>query len=211
MKHSRNVQAMKTWKNAGAAVAAMAMAFTASSASAITYLASRAVGDAFIELSITTDDTLGVLSDQNILDWTLTLTQDDESFTLYGPGDQDNVNSSHQIIGQALTATRRQLFFDFSALTESFFTLQSPSIPSSEHLWYVFAPGSGAGEEGVIATIFADDFTSTQRIGPRAIAAIDGVVPGIPEPATWALMITGFGLAGGMLRMRRRLESSSQA
>ena len=30
-----------------------------------------------------------------------------------------------------------------------------------------------------------------------------GVAP-IPEPATWALMILGFGAAGGMLRYQRR-------
>jgi hypothetical protein len=29
------------------------------------------------------------------------------------------------------------------------------------------------------------------------------VNPGVPEPASWALMITGFGMAGGMLRRRR--------
>ena len=26
--------------------------------------------------------------------------------------------------------------------------------------------------------------------------------PGVPEPGTWAMMIVGFGLAGGMLRNR---------
>ncbi|WP_337188394.1 PEPxxWA-CTERM sorting domain-containing protein [Phenylobacterium sp.] len=32
-----------------------------------------------------------------------------------------------------------------------------------------------------------------------------GVVAGVPEPATWALMIVGFGAAGAMLRRRGRL------
>ena len=31
------------------------------------------------------------------------------------------------------------------------------------------------------------------------------VAPGIPEPSTWAVMITGFGLAGAALRRRRRV------
>jgi hypothetical protein len=35
-------------------------------------------------------------------------------------------------------------------------------------------------------------------------AAVDGV----PEPATWALMLAGFGLSGGVLRRRRSLASA---
>lgn len=34
-------------------------------------------------------------------------------------------------------------------------------------------------------------------------------VPGVPEPATWALMIGGFGLAGASLRSRRRAPSAA--
>ena len=40
----------------------------------------------------------------------------------------------------------------------------------------------------------------------------DGLVPptpGVPEPASWALMIAGFGLAGSMLRRRRTLVSAA--
>lgn len=32
-----------------------------------------------------------------------------------------------------------------------------------------------------------------------------GAVPGVPEPATWAVMIAGFGLAGAAMRRRRAL------
>ena len=53
-----------------AAVCAVALG-AVSAAKATTYAASRAVGDGFVDLSITTDDTLGVLSTGNILDLSL--------------------------------------------------------------------------------------------------------------------------------------------
>ena len=46
------------------------------------------------------------------------------------------------------------------------------------------------------------------RGGASGLAAITfGAAPpagAVPEPATWAMMIGGFGLAGGALRARRR-------
>ena len=39
-------------------------------------------------------------------------------------------------------------------------------------------------------------FTATKRIG------------GIPEPATWGLMIAGFGIVGGSLRRKRAFAAS---
>jgi hypothetical protein len=35
-----------------------------------------------------------------------------------------------------------------------------------------------------------------------------GGMPVIPEPATWAMMIAGFGLVGGMMRRQRRLAAA---
>lgn len=40
--------------------------------------------------------------------------------------------------------------------------------------------------------------------GSARLVSIDGVlVPGVPEPASWAMMIAGFGLTGAALRHRR--------
>lgn len=47
---------------------------------------------------------------------------------------------------------------------------------------------------GVYGNLAADTYTVTYD--PRSVAAI-------PEPATWALMIAGFGMAGGALRRHR--------
>jgi hypothetical protein len=40
------------------------------------------------------------------------------------------------------------------------------------------------------------------------VGALPGAGPGVPEPATWAMMIVGMGLAGTALRRRRTLLAS---
>lgn len=43
------------------------------------------------------------------------------------------------------------------------------------------------------------------NFNPTSVSVVPLAAPGgVPEPATWALMILGFGLAGGMLRARPR-------
>jgi hypothetical protein len=41
-----------------------------------------------------------------------------------------------------------------------------------------------------------------------AVSEIQGFVAEVPEPATWAMMITGFAFAGAMLRRRRTLAAA---
>jgi hypothetical protein len=40
--------------------------------------------------------------------------------------------------------------------------------------------------------------------GLPPIAALDGVSLTVPEPATWAMMLVGFGGIGAMIRRRRQ-------
>jgi hypothetical protein len=51
-----------------------------------------------------------------------------------------------------------------------------------------------------------DKIQQFQRRAHRGWASIgDSAGSAVPEPASWALMISGFGLAGAVLRRRRAL------
>jgi len=54
---------------------------------------------------------------------------------------------------------------------------------------------SGGSKDGTTV-----DATFDWKNDPNGVAGLAG---GVPEPASWALMIGGFGMAGGMLRRRR--------
>ena len=65
----------------------------------------------------------------------------------------------------------------------------------------VSASGSGFAAPTVISA------NSGGRFGPNFTYAVAGV----PEPATWAMMMIGFGAIGGSIRYRRRLAKVSFA
>ena len=57
---------------------------------------------------------------------------------------------------------------------------------------------------------FTNDFTITDLVAPANLqfstfyySLVSGSVAAVPEPATWAMMIAGFGLAGAAMRRRR--------
>ncbi|WP_068875411.1 MULTISPECIES: PEPxxWA-CTERM sorting domain-containing protein [unclassified Phenylobacterium] len=85
--------------------------------------------------------------------------------------------------------------------------------------FYVGSIGNVVGpvSEDLFAAIMADlefvmvmgDWSSgvdTVRLDNVAMRAAD--VTAVPEPATWALLIGGFGMAGTALRARRRLQAA---
>lgn len=186
-----------------ATVALLALAATTASA-ATTYIANRAVGGGFVNLSITTDDTLGVLNTDNILDWDITVTNGLDVFNLQGPGGTNN--SGRRVLGSAFTATASDLFFDFSSGSRQGFAVQTPGVGSGLQAWCVGTRRTcddGGAEELIVADTLAT-IAATPRVGNLVIASVSGPV-GVPEPTTWALLICGFGMAGVALRARRQV------
>jgi hypothetical protein len=171
-----------------------ALALTAVSADAITYVANRAVGTGSVDLSISTDGTLGALDVGNITDWSITVSEGGDSFTL-------NPGNSGQLINGGVFASATDLVFDFSG--SNFWLIQTPGTGSGQPFWCVQGNGcfdfAGPGE-GVLASF--DDFTFTRSDYQGQVVIASAGAGGIPEPATWALMIAGFGLVGAAVRRR---------
>lgn len=77
-------------------------------------------------------------------------------------------------------------------------TLTDPNVAfGGDHSWlsYVLAPGD--------YTITGIVSTSPYSAGNGFIRVIDQVDGAVPEPATWAMMIAGFGLVGTVARRRK--------
>ena len=184
--------------------AACALLFAASSASAITYVANRVIvqgaGQAFLNLSITTDNTLGVLSAANIVGWSVQATASgNHILQLEGPGGANN--SSWYVQGTHLTATTTDLYFDFTQPNSSIHSAILYGTASGQ-LYCLMNAGCLANYTGE-GLRFSNNTSITRPVsGNQIIASAAGGA--VPEPGAWALMLAGFGLAGSALRARRR-------
>lgn len=175
-------------------ILALAASLVALSAQATTYVSSHAVGTGTVQLSITTDDTIGVLDEDNILDWTISMTNLGTTFTLFGPASGDN--STVRIDGNAFKATAANLTFDFNA-TNALVLFQSTGLGRELYCLQgkaCFDNGGGAEFVSPVA-----GFTGSARLARSG----EQFVASVPEPASWALMLLGFGGLGAMLRTRR--------
>ena len=65
-------------------------------------------------------------------------------------------------------------------------------------------------DSGTIAAFTTNEFRFTGLNGDQyyAMSEFQAFTANVPEPASWAMMVVGFGLAGGALRSRRKVSAS---
>ena len=65
-----------------------------------------------------------------------------------------------------------------------------------------FGVGNGSGA-GISFNALADNLALTTTAGTRSVNFASSATSAVPEPATWAMMLMGFGMVGAGLRSRR--------
>jgi hypothetical protein len=160
--------------------------------------------------TLTTNGTIGSLSQNNIVSWNLQLND------LTNPANSMDLTTANSLIsvdiGNVLSATATNLYFNFSGTGILAFQADNPGAYSGYHYWclsndetYYCYNGESIAPGNVYAGAPGDDLVvATGSTEPVGMQPLNGVPPprGAPEPATLSLL--GFGLAAAGFMRRRK-------
>lgn len=173
------------------------------------YDVSRTIGAGSVTGFITTDGTLGVLSDPNIVDFSLTIAAPNFA---RGPVTLSFPSNPFQISGTAFTATLDALSFDFSANDLS--SVVFAETGSSGAFWCLSVVdlcsvlSAGGTSEETIADYPVGNLQSVLGLVGTQIIATRRVQ--VPEPTTLTLLAAG-ALALALVRRRRIGQARERA
>lgn len=188
------------------AASALTLFGVGQSQAAFVYTATRSIGTGSANISITTDQTIGVLTAANVIDWTIAMTDGPDSFTLRGPLSA-GTNSQVLVVGTAFTATANDLMFNFNAGGTQTAGFQSPFIGSGKYLYAAQTNDAfdNAGPAEAIDPRPNFSFTKSVRSGNFVIASVANAPANpVPAPAGLLLGLTGLPIFGVVARLRRR-------
>jgi hypothetical protein len=145
------------------------------------------------------------------------------SISVVGTGFSSFIVTSTPLVANFDTAAggvqTNAVYGDDPTITDLVFTYNGPDFHTSGGP-FTDIQIMGLTAESTFGGIAVDGFSSraikNTGVGTTGTVAFNNgavevpVTPGIPEPASWALLILGFGGIGGMVRMRRG-KASAQA
>jgi hypothetical protein len=179
------------------------------SATQITYTVDQTIGTGSVKGTITTDGHIGTLTGSNFLSWNLVLSVPGETYTLdqtnsdvlsyqsgyYGPPNSD------------VTATAKNIFFDFDGSDGGYLGFQQGDY-TGYHYWCNATVSQGfdcfAGGQTVVPNNVFDSYQYQSLSGNTIIAT--AAVSAVPEPATWGMILAGFGALGSTLRRKQNVS-----
>ena len=175
-------------------IAASVMAGSATSAATIVYNVDQTIGLGTVTGTISTNGDLGVLDLSDITAFSLTVS---------GPGASVLLDQGNSIIagsGTNFSATATSLSFNYGGAA-GYLLFQLGQFGTGMK-YYCNASVEGTCFQG--ASAIPESFNSpSAQVEARGDSQIIGTVGGtVPEPASWALMVGGFGLVGAALRRR---------
>jgi hypothetical protein len=179
---------MKNLTAVGTIAVLLVAAAGIASASTITYSVSKTAGLDSVTGTITTDGALGTLSYGNIVNWDLTITDDDSgSYTLTGPtsGDDSELGFS----GSDLTATSTDLAFDFSGNDGGYMFFEPPPIIGRDFVCFAANTNYCNDSNSIVIVLAQDTQQFTLESGDEIIATA-----ATPEPLSFLLLASGLAL-----------------
>lgn len=168
-------------------------------AATIVYDVNQTIGLGSVVGTITTDGSFGTLTAADVTGFHLTINGNGASVLLT---DADSVVVDN---GTNFTATGSALLFNYSG-PAGYLVFQQGSFGTGMK-YYCNASTLNACFQGASAVPEAFNSASAQveaRTGLQTIGTAITAVGGVPEPATWALVVAGFGFVGSMMRRRSR-------
>jgi hypothetical protein len=180
-------------------VTAAAVLSAGASQATITYHVDQTFGGGSVVGTIQTDGATGILAASDVTGWNLKLN---------GIGATDTLTDADSVVfvaGSDVTATASDLFFNYSGGDNGVFLFQR-GLFSGTH-YYCNATQDGDCFQGK-SVVPQSIFDSTAVHVPAADNQIIGVA-GVPEPASWAMMLLGFGGLGAAMRARRQSRAAA--
>lgn len=179
-----------------ALAAAATLMLTASAASATVYIGSHSFGTTTVNVSLTTDGTTGVLSKANVTAYSITLNNNGSVATL------TQGNSAFTFLsGTAFQATTSDIGFDFSGVGHMQFDSYGQGGNSSFCLTAASSSITCNGQQSTEYVGAGSAIVTRNSVSGRLVLGTSAVA-GVPEPATWGMMLIGFGSVGYAMRRR---------
>jgi len=176
-------------------ISACAVALACGAANATNYVGSASFGGTSVGLNFTTDGATGVLSQADVTAWSITLNNGGSDVVM----NEGNSGFTY-LSGTAFSATATQLLFDF----DGYGHMQFDNFSSTGNGAFCLTAASTPGFTciGVLSdeTVVANG--GLTHIGRSGLFVL-GTTSSAPEPASWAMMVGGFGAIGGAMRSRR--------